>query len=111
MARPVYSRPFIRQKGLLGDGDLVVVPNGYFYVVRALAVYWDSGLGALQVYFEHASTGQTLWYGAASAGSQKSEYLDCHIAFANSESFRFKVSSTGTHGADVFAGGYQLLAS
>lgn len=111
MPRPVYSRPFIRQKGLLGDSDLVVVPAGYFYVIRTLIAYVNAGLGSGEVFFEHASTGQTLWFLGISPGTQESHYLDCHIAFAPTESFRFKFSSSGTSGADVFAGGYQLIAT
>lgn len=106
MPRPVYSRPFIRTQGLNGDGDLVVVPTGYVYIVRAIAVYWQNTVTSGGVYFEHASTGQTLVFYSGSAGSQESHYLGSRFVFFNSESFRFSVK--GTMDADVFASGYQL---
>jgi hypothetical protein len=111
MPRPVYSRPFIREKGVRGDSELVIVPAGYFYVVRAIAVYCSVGLvDNVAVLFKHASIDSVLWMEVWTPEARKSAYLDCHFAFATTESFKFQVESGGAR-ADVFCGGYQLLAN
>ena len=108
MAAPVYSRPFIRTKGLAGDGDLVVVPAGYVYVVKFLSVYGNAGLDHLDIAFKHASTDQILWFQHIGLEERDSRQLACTFAFFNTESFRFVVGSDHRASADVFAGGYQL---
>lgn len=110
MPAPVYSRPFIRQKGLAGLGDVIVVPAGFVYVVKFLSVYANPGLDEVKVGFKHMSTDQVLWFQHIGVGEQDSRQLACTIAFVPTESFAFSVGSDHGAEADVFAGGYQLAA-
>jgi hypothetical protein len=108
MPRPVYSRPFIRTKGLSGPGDVILVPDGFVYVVRQLSVFADAPSGGAEVWFEHHSTDQTLWYQKIGAFTADSRQLDCRFTFFPSESFRFRTPGGSSGPVDVYAGGYQL---
>lgn len=110
MARPVYSRPFIRTKGLHGDGDLITVPDGYYYVVRTVTMYCNAGADTIQCALKHASVDSVLLFKQWLPGDRTGVVFDVHIAFTNDESFRFSVGTLAGGGVDVFAGGYQLLA-
>lgn len=110
MPAPVYSRPFIRVKGLTGDSDIVTVPTDFVYVVRGVAFYANAGADTLQAALKHHSVDSILLFKQWLPGDRTGVYFDVHIAFAPTESFLCSVGAAAGGGVDVFVGGYQLRA-
>lgn len=108
MSATVYSRPFIRVRGLNGASDPVAVPDGFVYVIRQVCLYSDAGSEGNHAFLEHLGTGQTLFYASWVAEERSGRYFDGRITFFPSESFRMRSDSGVGGGVDVYVGGYQL---
>jgi hypothetical protein len=109
MATQVYSTRFISEAGLNGSSVPVVVPPGHTYVVKQLTMYSAPLLGIVSAFFEDGVSGGALfasrfnidaggWVGFAGA-----------LTFLEGQSFHFNVHAAPTEGADVYAGGYDLI--
>lgn len=108
MAR-VYSAPFINHRGLSNAEVRVLVPIGYVYVVRAIAVYANTFTDTVDLVFKTFTSGATHYYKQWHPTARFSDYADVHIALDEGTEFGFSVSASVTSdGADVFAGGYVL---
>jgi len=111
MPAPIFSRPFISHRGLSGGELRVLVPIDHVYIVRAVAVYANTGFDTVDLVFKNFTTGATHYYKQWHPTARFSDYLDAHIAFSEGQEFGFSVSASSfSDGADVFAGGYDLRA-
>lgn len=109
MPTPVFSKRFIVQSGLRGIAGPVVVPLGHTYVVKQLAVFADPTLGDLDAFFHHTLSGAALWWVHAPMMTRTKEALFGSFVFAETEELDFSVSCIIGDGADVYAGGFDLI--
>ena len=108
----IYSTRFLCQAGLSGTGPSFAVPSGFVLVVKQVTAYCDPGAADVRVFLEDDTTGAALWSHDFPAGSAGwGEYFGSWV-FPGPLGFHFNVDVTigFTSTADVYAGGFQLVA-
>lgn len=108
MAR-LFSKRWIAQAGLAGTGGSVTVPAGHVYVVKQVTIY-SSPIALLRAFFEDDSSGGALFSATFSAGAGGWQGFYGALVFEEGQGFHFQVNATLLDAADVYAGGYDLLA-
>lgn len=97
-----------------GASSTVEVPQGHTYVVKQLTFYSNPTLETVRGYFRDLQTGATLFSCAApvtlDAGAQPAWFgFYGALVFHEGYTFRWEVHAGLTDGADVYAGGYDLI--
>jgi len=109
LSRPIYSAGWIYQQGLNGASSTITVPQNHTYIIKQLTWYSNPSLGAARGFFRDLLTGATLFSCGTQAGTPGWFGFYGAIVLAEGSSFRWEVSATLTDGADVYAGGYDLI--
>lgn len=108
--RQLYSKRFIAQQGLTGTGASVTVPAGHVYVVKQVTIYASPILGVTRVFFEDDTSGAALFSSQFHIDAGGWVGLYGALVFESGDGFHFQVDSSSGEKADVYAGGYDLLA-
>lgn len=109
MARPIYSSSFIVQAGLAGHSPDVIVPDNHVHVVKQLTAYANPIVGVTSVFFQDALTGAALWSAFFNVDAGGSVFFYGALVFGPGSRYRFYVNAAENNGADVYAGGYDLI--
>jgi hypothetical protein len=105
----VFSKPFIVAQGVSGVTSTVTVPAGHTYVVKQLTCY-SNPLSPLTAFFESTTMGTPAIFFAGFPGAAAAWFgFYGAIAFEEGQSFRWAVNAGIGDGADVYAGGYDLV--
>jgi len=109
LTRAIYSAGWIYQQGLNGSSATITVPDGHVYVVKQLTFYANPLLSPARGFFRDLLTGATLFSAAAQTGTPSWFGFYGALVMGAGSMFRWEVSATATDGADVYAGGYDLI--
>lgn len=109
MARAIYSAGWIYQQGLKGPSATVTVPPNHTYIVKQLTFYANPLLAPARGFFRDLATGATLFSAGTQAGQPAWYGFYGAIVFGPNSTFRWEVEAEVTDGADVYAGGYDLI--
>lgn len=106
---------FIAQQGLSGSSDPVVVPAGHVYVVKQLTFYSNPFVQTVRGFFHDLDSGAALFACAApvtaTEGAQPGWFgFYGALVFTEGRSFGWSVTAGIGDAADVYAGGYDLIA-
>lgn len=109
MSRPIYSYGWIYQQGLNGSSATITVPENHTYVVKQLTFYTNPLLEPCRGYFRDLLSGATLF--SAGTNQENPGWFGFYgaLVFHAGSSFRWEVHAGLTDGADVYAGGYDLV--
>jgi len=110
MAQPVFSKQFLSQQGLSGNGPTITVPPGHVYIVKQLTVYGNTIFGAWSGIFQDVVSGAALFSGGHANLSAAWFGLYGALVFEEGGQFRWQAFTTGTDSIDVSASGYDLTA-
>lgn len=87
----------------------MTVPPGRVYVIKQLTFYSNPLLGVCRGFLEDGLTGAALFSCGTAAGTPQWFGFYGALAFLEGDSFRWRVSAELTDGADIYAGGYDLV--
>lgn len=87
------------------------MPTGHVFIVKQLTWYSNPFLGTTRGFFRDLGSGATLFSCATQAGTPGWFGFYGALAFPAGRSFRWETSATATDGADIYAGGYDLVAA
>jgi len=108
MAAPAYSRRFLTRKGLSSNSQVIQVPAGRVYVVRAVTMYVNAFVGGVVALkdWTHDSILILHTWGPA---DRRSEFDDVRLVFEPGEGFLIAAGGLGAgDSADVSISGYDL---
>lgn len=98
-------------QGQIGSSYVTVVPEGHVYVVKQLTAFAAPEFGDTGVHFKEQLSQATLWSAFFDIEHGGWQGFYGALAFGAGAAFYFDVSSPLDAGADVYVGGYDLLAS
>jgi hypothetical protein len=109
LSRPIYSAGWIYERGLNGAGATIVVPENHTYIIKQLTFYSNPLLSPARGFFRDLLTGASLFSCGTQAGTPGWFGFYGALVFAEGSEFRWEVEAELTDGADVYAGGYDLI--
>lgn len=109
MASQIFSTRFYAEQGATGTRPSIIVPSGHVYIVKQVTIYLDPTVGPVRAFFQDDGSGAALFTGQQSLGNPEWFGFYGAIVFEAGQGFHFQVSALPTDGADVYAGGYDLL--
>jgi len=113
--RPIFSRRWIVETGLQGDSQTILVPDGHEYIVKVVTFYSSPVAETVRGFFMDALLNTTLFACAAavrlSTDPAQPAWYGYYGAFCfpSGTAFKWHVSAGLNDGADVYAGGYDLV--
>jgi hypothetical protein len=107
---PLYSTSFLNLHNLSGVSAPITVPAGHRYIVRQLTAYASPGFASVYAYFRNLTHGNVLYSVGWAPGQVEWFGFYGALVFQAGESFRWETQSVGPETADLYAGGYDLLA-
>jgi hypothetical protein len=113
--RVIFSHKWISEQGVNGTSNLVTVPAGHRYIIKQATFYANPLVETIRGYLRDVDRGATLFACAApvtlDAGAQPGWFgFYGALVFGEGESFQWEVHAGIGDGADVYAGGYDLVA-
>lgn len=87
----------------------MIVPDNHVHIIKQLAVYANPILGITSVFFQDSLTGAALFHAAFNVDAGGSQFFYGALVFGPGSRYRFFVDAADNNGADVYAGGYDLI--